>query len=213
MIKKTQNIDEMKLTKTISRSFLALLLLSMFFGKLMIITAYAQETKSELPAKKQTSLDLYVTSAEAYAKWQASPESVKILDVRTPEEYIFVGHAPMAYNVPIAEQSYEWDPITNEFKMKQVSSFVEQVKNIALPTDTILVTCRSGGRSAMAVNQLAAAGYLYVYNISDGFEGDMVKDSTSLYYKKRIVNGWKNSGLPWTYELSKDLIVLPETIK
>jgi hypothetical protein len=62
----------------------------------------------------------------------------------------------------------------------------------------------------MAVNKLAEAGYLYVFNITDGFEGDMVKDETSLYFEKRMQNGWKNCGAPWTYELNPDLMVLPK---
>ena len=45
-----------------------------------------------LPEAKQTVLGLYVTSAEAYEKWQAAPDKVKLLDVRTPEEFLFVGH-------------------------------------------------------------------------------------------------------------------------
>lgn len=115
----------------------------------------------------------------------------------------------MAYNVPIAIQSYSWDSKTSEYSMEMQSNFVDQVKIIAQANDTILVTCRSGGRSAMAVNKLAEAGFLYVFNITDGFEGDMVKDKSSLYYEKRMVNGWKNSGLPWTYELVNDQIILP----
>ena len=45
---------------------------------------------------RQTKLGLYVTAKEAYDMWQADPEGVKILDVRTPEEWVFTGHAPMA---------------------------------------------------------------------------------------------------------------------
>ena len=55
---------------------------------------------NDVPEKKQTALGLYVTSLEAYEMWKADPDSVTIVDVRTPEEYIFVGHAPMARNVP-----------------------------------------------------------------------------------------------------------------
>jgi rhodanese-related sulfurtransferase len=186
-----------------------LLLIAVFgFGDMMQL--YAQETKPELPAQKQTTLGWYVTSAQAYAKWQASHGKVKIIDVRTLDEYIFIGHAPMAYNVPLAIQTHEWNPETNQFVMKLRDDFVAQVKKVAQPSDTIMVTCRSGGRSAMAVNQLAAAGYKYVYNIIDGFEGDKVKDENSVYYQKRMVNGWKNCGAPWTYDLNPDLIVLPE---
>jgi rhodanese-related sulfurtransferase len=60
--------------------------------------------------------------------------------------------------------------------------------------------CRSGGRSAMAVNLLAQAGFKNVYNITDGMEGDAVKDPASVFMGQRLVNGWKNSGLPWTYK-------------
>ena len=62
----------------------------------------------------------------------------------------------------------------------------------------------------MAVNMLAAAGYKNVYNITDGIEGDEVKDPESQYYKKRMKNGWKNSGLPWTYDINPDLMKLPK---
>lgn len=56
-------------------------------------TTYAQETKSALPKEKQTALGLYVTSKDAYEKWKAAPEKVKILEVRTVEEYLFIGRA------------------------------------------------------------------------------------------------------------------------
>ena len=31
--------------------------------------------------------------------WKANPDKIKITDCRTTEEYVFVGHAPMAYNI------------------------------------------------------------------------------------------------------------------
>ena len=58
---------------------------------------------------RQTRLGLYVTAKEAYDMWQADPEGVKILDVRTPEEWVFTGHAPMATNIPFAFLAYVWD--------------------------------------------------------------------------------------------------------
>ena len=56
----------------------------------------------------------------------------------------------------------------------------------------------------MAVNALAKAGFTNVYNIIDGMEGDMVDDPESTYFGKRMKNGWKNSGLPWTYDVMGD---------
>ncbi|NJL58895.1 MAG: hypothetical protein HC887_03825 [Desulfobacteraceae bacterium] len=94
--------------------------------------------------------------------------------------------------------------------MKDNPNFVEEVKKRFKPSDMIFITCRSGGRSAMSVNKLAEAGFKTVYNITDGFEGDDVKDPGSAYYGKRMRNGWKNSGNPWTYELDPNLVYLPE---
>ena len=58
----------------------------------------------------------------------------------------------------------------------------------------------------MAVNLLKKAGYKYAYNMIDGFEGDKIKDYNSYYNGKRVKNGWKNSGAPWTYNLKAELM-------
>jgi len=162
-----------------------------------------------LPADKQTTLGLYLTAREAHAKWQSAPEKVIVLDVRTPEEYLFIGHAEMAWNIPLAAQSYEWDAAKKQFPMRPLPDFVARAQKIAEPGDTLLVMCRSGGRSAMAVNKLAEAGFKNVYNITDGFEGDAVKNPDSVFDGQRLVNGWKNSGLPWTYKIDPERMVLP----
>lgn len=190
----------------------SVVLIPIFFG-LTMSGAIGQTVKSELPKEKQTTLGLYLTSKEAYEKWKAEPEKVKILDVRTNEEYLFVGHPAMAWNVPIFFQSYDWDQAKQKFPMKSNSDFTQKVKQIAKPGDILLVTCRSGGRSAMAVNQLAEAGFKNVYNITDGFEGDVITDNESVFVGKRLKNGWKNSGLPWTYNIDPKLILIPEPLK
>ena len=56
--------------------------------------------ESSIPKEKQTKPGLYVTAKEADEKWKAEPGKVIILDVRTPEEFVFVGHPDMALNVP-----------------------------------------------------------------------------------------------------------------
>jgi rhodanese-related sulfurtransferase len=172
--------------------------------------AAVSETKPELPKEKQTVLGLYVTAKEAYEKWRADPEKVKILDVRTPEEYIFVGHAEMAWNIPLAFQTYQWDDAKGYFAVKPNPDFIALVKDQFTPEDTLLITCRSGGRSAMAVNLLAENGFKHLYNIIDGMEGDMVEDPESLYKGKRMKNGWINSGVPWAYEIDPEKMRLPE---
>jgi len=171
-----------------------------------ITIIYDQEPKPELSKEKQTALGLYVTSKEAYANWKANPEKIKILDVRTLEEYLYIGHPAMGWNVPVALQSYEWDAERMEYPFIINPEFLNGIKTLFDPSDIIMATCRSGGRSAMAVNLLTQAGYKNVYNITDGFEGDLINDPESLFNGQRMVNGWKNSGLPWTYSIDPKLI-------
>ena len=168
------------------------------------------QATTELPKAKQTALGLYVTARQAYEMWQADPDKVKVIDVRTPEEFLYVGHPTMAWKIPIAAQSYEWDAVKSEFPMKLNRDFVDRVKEVAKPGDTLLLMCRSGGRSALAVNLLAQAGFTNAYNIVDGMEGDLVKDAESLFLGQRLKNGWKNAGCPWTYELTPERMLLPK---
>jgi rhodanese-related sulfurtransferase len=167
------------------------------------------ESTANIPSAKQTTLGLYVTARQAYETWKAAPERVKIIDVRTPEEYLFVGHPAMAWKIPVAVQNYEWDAAKGQFPMKLASDFVSRVSEVAKPDDTLFVMCRSGGRSAMAVNLLAKAGFTQAHNVIDGMEGDVVKDPESTFSGQRLVNGWKNSGCPWTYKLTPEQMLLP----
>jgi rhodanese-related sulfurtransferase len=157
--------------------------------------------ESDLPESKRTDLGLYISAKEAYETWKINPDKIKILDCRTPEEYAFVGHAPMAHNIPSKFFSYQYDADKKEPLMVNNPDFLEAVKKKFKTDDTIFVMCRSGGRSASSVNALAKAGFKNVYNIIDGFEGDTIKDSGSYFEGKRMRNGWKNSGAPWTYNL------------
>lgn len=162
---------------------------------------------SELPKGKQTVLGLYVTAAEAYAMWKAAPEKVKVIDVRTPEEFAFIGHPEMAVNIPLAFVTYERKGGKVTYGPKVNAEFVAEVKGLAGPGDTLLLTCRSGGRSAMAVNTLAKAGFKKAYNVVDGVEGDKVDDPASVFHGKRMKNGWKNSA-PWVYDLDPEQFIL-----
>ena len=140
------------------------------------------------------------------------PNTPLLDQVRTPEELLFVGHPPMAWKIPVATQSYEWDPEKKQFPMQLLPDFVARVSEVARPDDTIMVMCRSGGRSALAVNLLAKAGFTKAYQIIDGMEGDPVKDPDSVFLGQRLKNGWKNSGSPWTYALTPERL-LPSKVR
>jgi rhodanese-related sulfurtransferase len=169
----------------------------------------ATVTQNTPPKKKQTTLGLYVTAAQAYEMWKTDPERVKIIDVRTPEEYAFVGHPDKVWNIPLAFVTYQRKNGITEYGPKWNTDFVAEVKKIAGPNDTLLIMCRSGDRSAKAVNELAAAGYKNAYTITDGFEGDKVDDPGSVFHGKRMRNGWKNSA-PWVYTIDPEKIILEE---
>jgi len=165
-------------------------------------------SKHQVLEEKLTSLGLYVTAREAYEMWKADPDQIKVLDVRTFEEYVLIGHAEMAANVPLAFPTYKWDVNKGNYSVVVNKEFIAQAQTRFKAADTILVMCRSGGRSAMAVNALAKAGFTNVYNIIDGFEGDKVEDPESVFHGQRVRNGWKNSS-PWTYKLDHNLVWLP----
>ena len=148
-----------------------------------VIAATVQANEQRLPDSKRTSLGLYVTAKAAHEKWKSDPDNVKIIDVRTPQEFQQIGFPKMAFRVPLTASAVE---------------FVGRVSRIAGPDDTVLVICRSGNRSAVAVEMLAQAGFRNAYTVVDGFEGDRNKDRSSRKYGRRNVNGWKNAGLPWT---------------
>jgi len=141
--------------------------------------------------------------------WLVDKNRIKILDVRTPEEYVFVGHAPMAQNIPFQVFNYKMAVRNKGPLMKANPNFMAEVGQKYKPSDTILVICRSGNRSAAAVNAMAAAGFKTAYSITDGFEGDRVQDPASPSYGKRFKNGWRNSDIPWTDRLNPELMWIP----
>lgn len=160
---------------------------------------------SKVPEKKQTTLKLYLTAKEAYDMKKEGGDKVLLIDVRTPEEIQYVGNMGdmMDANIP-----YQFNDISAFDEKKKVyanalnSNFTVAVEELVskkgLGKDSpIIVSCRSGDRSAVSANLLAKAGYTNVYSVFDGFEGDLSKDG------RRSVNGWKNANLPWTYNMDK----------
>jgi rhodanese-related sulfurtransferase len=193
------------------RTVAALLLAGLLSISTLPMVSGAEGPKPDSP-KKHTALDNYIKAIDAYAKWKAAPEKVHIIDVRMPEEYVFIGHAPMARNIPFKLWTGQWNAQEKKFVLKTNSDFEATVKKLYKTDDLILVMCRSGDRAAEAINALAKVGFTNLYNMVDSFEGDFVVDPESYFDGKRMKNGWKNSGAPWTYDLDPNLIyVQPET--
>lgn len=157
---------------------------------------------SSLPKKKQTRLGLYVTAKEAAGLLHSNKEFA-LIDVRTPEETMFVGYPQnAAANVPFMfiDPSHGFNAKAGSYKLVLNPKFVDGVRAFLKRKNapTLLLMCRSGSRSAAAVNALAEAGFTDVYSVVDGFEG--VTDKTG----KGALSGWKNSGAPWTTKVREN---------
>ncbi len=161
--------------------------------------------------RKKTSAGKYVTALQAYEMWKAAPDKVSIIDVRTPEEYVYIGHPRMAINIPWQVWTGKYDAEKKDVVLDKNPNFVTEIQKRYKPEDTLLITCRSGHRSAPSCEALIQAGFKNVYNVIDGFEGDKVSDPESSYNGLRMKNGWRNSGLPWTYDT--DINLMPNLIK
>lgn len=159
-----------------------------------------------LPDSKRTAPGLYITATDAARVLEANP-NVALIDVRTPAEITLIGYAtPTAAHIPA--QFLPAEPEFSDkgsYKMIDNPGFVDEFNawlgsDAARGIDTVLVTCRSGGRSAAAIARLVDAGVtIDLYNIVDGFEGDKGESGA------RDVNGWRNAGLPWTYKIREGL--------
>ncbi len=152
-----------------------------------------------------------INALEAYHRLMTGDGRVYLLDVRSPEEYQLVGHPPMAYNIPYV--FFQGGPHKNPH-------FVEDVAHRFRKSDTLLVICRSGGRSAPAADALVRAGFTQVYNVRDGFEGaafvgrtpeerTLLQKYSPFYGQRGRVEGWQYFGLPYTYEIRDELRYRP----
>jgi rhodanese-related sulfurtransferase len=157
--------------------------------------------------RKHTALGKYLTAAEAYALSQK--DGVTIVDVRTPEEYDFVGHPAMSPNIPVQLWAGVFDAKKKTMPLADNPAFVDQMKQRFKPGEAIILMCRSGHRSALAAKKLIAAGFTNIYNMVDGFEGDKDSNKESPNFGKRTVSGWRNASLPWTTDLDEKLIFQP----
>ena len=165
-----------------------------------------------LPKKKVTTLGLYLHPTDAMKYVQENQGKVLFLDVRSREEVQFLGMSTLVdANIPYMQNPEwpEWNDAGKNFKLVPNSNFAADVerrlkeKGLA-KNDPIILMCRSGDRSSLAVNLLAKQGYTKVYSVTEGYEGDIVADGP--LKGTRSINGWKNDGLPWSYELDKQKV-------
>ncbi|MBD3618807.1 MAG: sulfurtransferase [Chromatiales bacterium] len=188
------------------------LLVSVIASLILVVSASLAVAAqgADVPKKKQTTLGLYMSAKEAYDHMQAQGDKTLFLDVRSHAEVNFLGMPTVAdANIPYMQLS-EWNAFDDKkqsYVMDVNSEFANQVERRLQAKglgkdDTIIVLCRSGSRSAKAADLLAKLGYTRVYSVLEGYEGDKAKEGP--HAGQRVVNGWRNQGLPWTYKLERN---------
>ncbi len=190
---------------------------------LRILAAAALAASLSMPAsaapepedpKKQTSWGLYLTAKEAYEMKQTEGDSVLFVDVREPVEIMFTGFTDVVdVNVPfLLVNPAKWNPKKPVLAMESNPGFAPGIMNAldarSLDKSTpVILMCRSGGtRGAPSAKALEGLGLEKVYVVVDGFEGSTSKDNPNGPW--RLVNGWKNGGLPWGYDLNPEKVHL-----
>jgi len=129
-------------------------------------------------------------SAKQAFEQQKMPGTL-LIDVRSHMEFLFIGHPTGAINIPwIDEPDWEVNP-----------NFVREIRQLILGGTSsvehshdvpIVLICRSGKRSHEAGSLLVKEGMMKIFNVEEGFEGEL-NDK----HQRSSLAGWRFDGLPW----------------
>ncbi len=137
----------------------------------------------DLAAVRRLEFDLeYAGAVTPPEAWQLLRQgAATIIDVRTSPEVKFVGRVPGSINI-------EW----RGFDLLPRAAFVQSLGKVARRDAPLLFICRSAVRSDDAALAAVESGFKRVYNVLEGFEGQI--DVTQ---QRGKINGWRRAGLPW----------------
>jgi len=131
-----------------------------------------------------------ISPKEAWKLVQDEPRSV-LIDVRSHMEFLFIGHPVSAINIPwIDEPSWKINPnFATEVRRTMLGGISCESDAGCAP---IVLICRSGKRSLEAGELLIKEGFADIYNVDEGFEGELDE-----HHHRSTLNGWRFHGLPW----------------
>lgn len=131
-----------------------------------------------------------LTPQEACDLAQQDPRAV-IIDVRSNMEFLFIGHPIGAINIAWIDEP-EWK-INENFSADVRKVLLGGVSHIdVVASAPVILICRSGKRSLEAGEQLLKEGFEVIYNVTDGFEGELDE-----HHHRSTLGGWRFEGLPW----------------
>lgn len=133
-----------------------------------------------------------ISSREAY-ELVTNHASAILVDVRSHMEFLFIGHPTGAVHIPwIDEPDWNVNPnFVREIRQLVLGGLAHDM-NTGQNNVPIVLICRSGKRSREAGRQLINEGFNQVYNVKDGFEGELDEQ-----HHRSTVGGWRFEGLPW----------------
>jgi rhodanese-related sulfurtransferase len=138
----------------------------------------------DAPAAPSVLVPPSVTPPEAWLLFSAGEAT--LVDVRTPEELKYVGRVPGSVNVAWATGT----------QLTRNPRFVRELETkVVDKTQRLLLLCRSGKRSALALEAAVRAGFTRVSNIREGFEGELDAQG-----QRGRIDGWRLHGLPWVQD-------------
>lgn len=131
----------------------------------------------------------FITASAAW-RWLQSDSTIRLIDIRSTSEFLFVGHPVGVVHVPYIDEP-DWEP--NPCFTTQVRDLLSVVADQKVKwEDLIFLICRSGERSKAVGQVLIEAGVDNVFSIIDGFEGPLnEQDHCS------GISGWRYDGLLW----------------
>ncbi len=108
-----------------------------------------------------------------------------LVDIRSAEERKFVGHVPGSVHIA-------WATGTS---LTRNPRFVRELEAKLGKERPLLLLCRSGKRSVAAAEAATAAGLQNVFNVLEGFEGELDANQ-----HRGGSDGWRFHGLPWVQD-------------
>jgi len=131
-----------------------------------------------------------ITATQAWEMTQQEARAL-FIDVRSHMEFLFIGHPVGAVNIPwIDEPDWIINPrFAAEVRQLVLGGISREQRDHDVP---VLLICRSGKRSFDAGELLLQSGFHDVFNIQDGFEGELDD-----HHHRSTLGGWRFAGLPW----------------
>ena len=120
----------------------------------------------------------------------AEQSNAILVDVRSSMEFLFVGHPKGAVHIAWIDEP-DWD-VNPNFSTEIHKLLLGGICGEKEKQPAIILICRSGKRSFEAGKLLLESDFDNVYNVDEGFEGELNEQ-----HQRSTIGGWRYHDLPW----------------